>query len=68
MTRTRPFPYLFLISGTGKTSSSIGEFARLWFHQVQAIRTSRPQHEQRSCDGTVLQEQIALGTGLVLAW
>jgi hypothetical protein len=25
MTRTRPFPYLFLISGTRKTSRSTGE-------------------------------------------
>src|ERR1700686_4301190 len=43
MTRTRPLPYLFLMSGTRQTSSSTSEFARLLFRPV------RPDNEQRSC-------------------
>src|ERR1700694_5366105 len=43
MTRIRPLPYLFLMSGTRQTSSSTSKFARLLFRPV------RPDNEQRSC-------------------
>src|ERR1700694_3131878 len=43
MTRTRPLPYLFLMSGTRKTSCSTGEFAEFRFPPIQA------HDEQRSC-------------------
>src|SRR6266566_8522979 len=43
MTRTRPLPYLFLMSGTRETSRSTGEFPRLSFRLVW------PDNEQRLC-------------------
>src|ERR1700759_3908669 len=61
MTRTRPFPYLFLISGTGKTSSSTGEFAKALCSpgpsQSRArVNHYRPNQEQRSCHWTALRK------------
>src|SRR5947207_6660533 len=43
MTRTRPLPYLFMMSGTRETSRSTGEFPRLSFRLVW------PDNEQRLC-------------------
>src|SRR5229473_6867412 len=43
MTRTRPFPYLFLMSGTRETSNSTGKFTGFRLAPVW------PDIEQRSC-------------------
>src|SRR6202048_4562887 len=41
MTRTRPFPYLLLISGTRKTSNSTGEFTGFHLARVRLMSNVR---------------------------
>src|ERR1700687_3687316 len=62
MTRTRPLPYRFLMSGTRQTSSSTGEFARLLFRPV------RPDNEQRSCHRASFVARVSPKSSAFLPW
>src|SRR5260370_39631126 len=57
MTRTRPFPYLFLMSGTRETSISTGKFTGFRLAPVW------PDIEQRSYHRASLVGNMAAGDG-----